>query len=128
MSNPISSVIIELCVSDIQKGIEFYKNALGVEFGTPFPWEFNGKMHSYCMMKNHRGALWSQDNLSPAIQQTFLPVVSFDCDDCDVILQKVVQYGGRIIVPKTAIFGGEHGYRATIEDIDGNVIGLWSDK
>jgi predicted enzyme related to lactoylglutathione lyase len=47
-------------------------------------------------------------------------------DDLDVVLSKVEQAGGKIILPKTGI--GPHGFMAHFEDSEGNKVALHSRK
>jgi hypothetical protein len=51
-------------------------------------------------------------------------LIHFSCVDCATYARRAVNAGGTLLSPKTSM--GEHGYRATILDPDGNVIGLHS--
>ena len=47
-------------------------------------------------------------------------------EDLSIVLSKVEQAGGKIILPKTGI--GPHGFMAYFEDSEGNKVGLHSAK
>lgn len=49
--------------------------------------------------------------------------VAVTVQDLDMMLERVVQAGGSVLMGKTEI--GGHGYFAYIKDTEGNVIGLW---
>lgn len=47
-------------------------------------------------------------------------------DDLSFYLDRVIEFGGKVMVPKTAINEGECGYFAQFIDSEGNRIGLYS--
>lgn len=51
------------------------------------------------------------------------PVIAIQVDSVDLYLEKVVQKGGKIIMPKIEI--PNMGYYAYVADLEDNVIGLW---
>lgn len=51
------------------------------------------------------------------------PTVAVEVRGLDKYLEKVVDAGGKVVMPKMEI--GGHGYYAYVADTEGNVIGLW---
>ena len=65
------------------------------------------------------GALVYREGLTPSADGT---TVYFYCKDLSQELQRIEQYGGKILLPKTAI--GEHGFIAQFLDTEGNRVAL----
>jgi predicted enzyme related to lactoylglutathione lyase len=69
------------------------------------------------------GALCSGDNYTPSRHGA---LIYLNCQpDLQIVLDKVEQAGGKIILPKTQIAAG-NGYRAIILDSEGNQVALHS--
>lgn len=69
------------------------------------------------------GALCSGDSYAPSENGTLIYLNSDP--DLQIILDRVENAGGKIILPKTAIAGG-NGFKAFINDSEGNKIALHS--
>lgn len=70
------------------------------------------------------GMLISGDHYEPS--QTGAVVYLNGGDDLNPPLQRVVEQGGSVIIPKTPIHDGACGYCAQFLDSEGNRIGLYS--
>jgi len=51
------------------------------------------------------------------------PVITINVDSVDEHTKKVIQAGGKVVMPKMEVHG--IGYYAYVTDTEGNVIGLW---
>ncbi|TGL04068.1 VOC family protein [Leptospira bouyouniensis] len=111
---------IEISVSDFQRAINFYETILNVnlqkmEMG-------NAKYALFPTKDNHNsGALVQSENHTPASKGT-IPYLDGGID-LDIILRKVIDAGGEVLMPKT-YFGEEAGYTGLFLDSEGNRIGL----
>lgn len=115
----------EIYVEDMKRARDFYSHVFqydefidlsgGAEQMFAFPWVMDGEFAS--------GALVKAPGMNPGKGGT---VVYFNCDDCAVEEARVSEKSGRVIKPKFAI--GEYGFVTIIEDTEGNLIGLHSNK
>lgn len=117
-------VHFEIPADDFGRASEFYRSAFG--------WEIS-KMPDmeYAML----GTAPSDENGAPAepgaINGGMLkrdsdrnaPIVTIDVDDIEQALAKVVELGGRMVMPKQDVLG--MGYSAYFTDSEGNLMGLW---
>ena len=55
-------------------------------------------------------------------------IISFNCEDIDQTLEKVLRKGGKIMMPKTKIEVEGRGWFALFADSEGNRVGLYADK
>jgi predicted enzyme related to lactoylglutathione lyase len=53
-------------------------------------------------------------------------VIFLECEDMPAMLEKITANGGKVVLGKTAIGGGEMGYFSYFRDSLGNKLGLWS--
>lgn len=114
----------EIAVTDFDRARKFYETIFGIEMKTTeiqgykmafFPNEDDGVSGAICYGEGYipsgAGALLYL-NANP---------------DVNLVLDKLVQAGGKIIVPKTMI-GEDAGYYAFIVDTEGNRIALHSSR
>ncbi|QQS31173.1 MAG: VOC family protein [Sphingobacteriales bacterium] len=120
ISNPV--VYFEIPVTNVLRAIQFYRAVFGFEFFTEnidgnemahFPFIENGTGIS--------GSLAKGETYKPTINGT---LVYFGCNDIDLILNKAVENGGKVLYPKTSV--GSIGFVAEFQDCEGNRIALYS--
>jgi predicted enzyme related to lactoylglutathione lyase len=63
------------------------------------------------------GAIMEADSMAETT------IVTIDVDSIDQYLDKIVEAGGTIVMPKQKV--GEMGSMARFKDTEGNVVGLW---
>jgi predicted enzyme related to lactoylglutathione lyase len=73
---------------------------------------------------NSAGSLVFGENYQPS--HTGAVVYLSASEDLTIHLDKIVQHGGQVLLPKTAIHDGEHGYIALFLDSEGNRVGLYA--
>ncbi|MBD5633143.1 MAG: VOC family protein [Candidatus Eremiobacteraeota bacterium] len=120
MANPFAWV--EIPVDDMERARRFYEKVFEVTLqrmpGTEFEmWSFDSDQTSY----GAGGALINMPGYSAG---KLGATAYFACEDCGVQLERAVAAGGRVHRPKTSI--GPYGFLALVEDIEGNIIGLYS--
>ena len=130
-TNPVGW--FELFVEDIARATTFYQGILNLEFDESFEMtDEHGQITRYCMFNSSDdtmgigGGLWMTQGVSRSqvADKSTLPLIYFNCADCDDVLSRVTACGGKIIQPKVPI--GEFGFCAKIEDSEGNWVGLHS--
>lgn len=116
----------EIPSTDIERGQKFYELILGVtlmNMDNPAL-----KMRAFPvedMSKDISGAVVSHEQFyRPSSDQGVLVYLNAN-PDVQLVLDRVVDAGGSILVPKTQI-SPEHGHMAVILDTEGNRIGLHS--
>jgi len=124
MQNAISW--FEIPTTDIDRAQKFYETIFGI---TMIPMDMpNIKMRMFPledMMTQVGGALVDSGGFHKA-SATDGPLIYLNGNpDVQNILDKVVEAGGSIMVPKTEI-SPEHGFMAVFMDTEGNRIGLHS--
>ena len=116
MANPVNH--FEICVTNRDKGKEFYGNLFG--------WKFND-----IEGMNYSGVTAEEGGIGGGImeppEEGVPPYVTFYITvvDINACLTKVEEYGGKTIVPKTPIPG--MGHFAMFTDPDGNHLGIYQD-
>ena len=110
-------VHFEICADQIERAAEFYQKVFGWEIK-----KWDGP-EEYWMVKTGEktqpgisgGMMKRQENLPSVIN-------IIDVDSVDDFAEKITDNGGKIIVPKTAIFGV--GWFAYFADTEGNISGI----
>lgn len=117
----------EIYVQDMARATAFYEAIFQWQMtpmGNPDPEGFPGmemcSFPSSMTAYGASGALVKMPN-TPSGGST---LVYFSCEDCAVILARVIAHGGTVVSDKMSI--GEHGFIAIFSDTEGNVIGLHS--
>ena len=117
-SNPV--IYFEIPVNDMDRAIEFYSTVFDFTFEKNiidhnemafFPFEDGAR--------GITGALAKGEIYIPTLQGI---LIYFSTNDIDLMLEKVITYGGEILYPKTS--NGELGYVAEFKDCEGNRIAL----
>lgn len=120
LNNPVGW--FEIHVKNMPRARAFYQAVFQVELtplnATEFEmWAFPADMTRY----GAGGALIKIDGAPSGCGGT---LVYFSCDDCTQEAQRVLEAGGKIHRPKTAI--GEYGFIVLCVDSEDNLIGLHS--
>ena len=55
-------------------------------------------------------------------------MIHFICEDIAQILEKVLQKGGKVVIPRTKIEVEGRGWFAVFTDCEGNRIGIYAEK
>ncbi|MGR8935627.1 MAG: VOC family protein [Gammaproteobacteria bacterium] len=113
----------ELPVTDMPRAKNFYQNVLRTSFKDE---EMGG--YSLAIFAHEppgvSGMLVLGEHYQPS--QTGAVVYLSGGDDLNEPLQRVVDEGGSVLMPKTPIHDGECGYFALFLDSEGNRVGLFS--
>jgi predicted enzyme related to lactoylglutathione lyase len=113
----------EIPVTDIQRAKAFYQNILQTTFK-----DENLDSCEMAIFANEGGAvsgsLIQGEHYLPS--QTGAVIYLNGGEDLKAPLDKVVQFGGCVLLPKTPIHDGELGYFALFLDSEGNRVGLFS--
>lgn len=120
MNNLIS--IVEIPTNDFSRALNFYETILGIKIAEM---EMDGNKMG--ILPNEEGTinvvLINGKDYKPTSDGSVLYLNAGD--DLQIILDKVAEIGGQIIVPKTQI-SPEMGYFAMFIDCEGNKLGLHS--
>lgn len=111
----------EIPAADFGRAVKFYETILGVELPV-------------CECDTEKMAFFpEEDGLAPgaiSFADGFKPtgggvLVSFNVDSIGAALDKVIQHGGEVLIPKTKIESEGRGYFCTFKDSEGNPVGLY---
>ena len=106
----------EIFVTDMDRAVAFYEAMLGVTLKRE---TFGGEPHG-TFAGDNTGALVLRAGKQPSSDGA---VVYFNCNQkLDACLQRAVDAGGRVVVPKTDI--GPAGVFGIVVDSEGNAVGL----
>jgi predicted enzyme related to lactoylglutathione lyase len=119
--NPV--VHFEIPYDDLKKAQEFY---------SIFNWELNhmpemGYTTAQTTPTDEQktptspGAI--NGGLMPRTEDVKGPVIAVQVDSVDTFIEKVLEKGGKLVMPKMEIPG--IGYYAYVTDLEDNVLGLW---
>jgi len=90
-------------------------------YQTLFGWSFQRMTDTYWLIPGGVGSL----SLEMESVSGTMPIMYFLVPSIDSSLQTATKVGGKVILKKTDAGDGKS-FFATIQDLDGNVIGLWS--
>ena len=115
----------EIPTADIDRAQKFYERIFDITMIPLDVVQVKMRMFPISSMMNIGGALcYNKEFYKPSASEG--PVIYLNANpDVQLVLDKVEQAGGKIIVPKTQI-SPEHGYMAVIIDTEGNRIALHS--
>jgi predicted enzyme related to lactoylglutathione lyase len=114
----------EIPASDFNRAITFYESVFGIKL-------------NLCECGDEKMAFFPEPENGPggaiSLASGFNPsadgvLISFSVDSISQILQKVLQSGGRVVIPSTAISAEGMGYFAVFIDSEGNKLGLHSQE
>lgn len=108
----------ELATTDIERAVSFYEKVLAIELKRE---DFMGVPHAIFPGERHEvsGALVKIEINRPSASGT---VIYLATRDLDGVLGRVIAAGGKVVSPKMSI--GPMGFVATIDDTEGNRVGL----
>ena len=114
----------EIAVTDFDRARKFYETIFGIEMKTT---EIQGYKMAFFPNEDDcvSGAICYGEGYIPSGAGALLYLNANP--DVNLVLDKLVQAGGKIIVPKTMI-GEDAGYYAFIVDTEGNRIALHSNR
>jgi hypothetical protein len=109
---------LELATSDLDRAVSFYEKVLAVDLKREV---FMGVPHAIFPGERDdvRGALVKSETNVPSASGTLIYLATTDLDGA---LDRVLANGGKVVSPKTGI--GPMGFVATIDDTEGNRVGL----
>ncbi|KAH8900350.1 hypothetical protein GQ53DRAFT_632813 [Thozetella sp. PMI_491] len=134
---PVGAICwLEIPATDIPRVAAFYNAVLGwtcfqptEEQGTPSPVDSSMTVHMFTHASTLHGAFIRVPSVTSVVdlenKSSAAVLASFRVENLEQALNKVVESGGKVHVPKTPI-GTTMGYCARIIDTEGNLQGLWS--
>lgn len=122
MSSNVASWF-EIPVTDMQRAKNFYQTLLATTFKDDTMADFQ-----FAIFEAEEGAVSGMLVLGEQYQPSSTGAVVYfnGGEDLSVPLERGLQNGATLIVPKTAIHDGDCGYFALLLDSEGNRIGLYS--
>jgi predicted enzyme related to lactoylglutathione lyase len=123
MKNPVGW--FEIYVEDMKRAKKFYETVFDMQMGLMRDsaememWGFPGNPKT----PGSAGSLVRMPGLKPAGVST---IVYFMTEDCSITAAAAEKAGGKIFKPKMSI--GEYGFISLVNDTEGNMIGLHSQK
>lgn len=117
----------EIPVTDFYRAVDFYETVLNVKLPV-YEYE-QEKMACF----NEGGETVGAISQSPDLLPDFIPsekgvLIHFNTEDIAATLQRVVQKGGEVVIPRKKIEAECGGYFAVIADTEGNRIGIYADS
>lgn len=117
----------EIPVTDFYRAIDFYETVLNVKL----PVYECGQEKMACFNEGDEtvGAISQSSDLLPDFTPSEKGVlIHFNTEDIAATLQRVVQKGGKVVIPRKKIEAECGGYFAVIADTEGNRIGIYADN
>ena len=114
----------EIYVQDMDRAKTFYEKTLEVSFEkleSPVV-----EMWAFPFNMDAPGAAGSLVKMEGKDSGSGGTIIYFSCADCAVEAGRAAQHGGKVVKEKFPI--GQYGFIATVEDTEGNLIGLHSIK
>lgn len=113
---PLGTMVhFSLPATDVKAAVEFY--------GALFGWKFKKMTDTYWLSEDGVGSI----SLEKEPVSGTMPILYFSVSEIEAALAKVVELGGKVVLGKTDAGDGAS-FFATINDRNGNVIGLWSKR
>ena len=113
----------EIPTVDFHRAVDFYETVFGVQLPV-FECE-EEKMACFTEEGETVGAIFHAPDYLPSEKGV---IISFNCEDIDQTLEKVLRKGGKIMMPKTKVEVEGRGWFALFADSEGNRVGLYADK
>lgn len=117
----------EIPVTDFYRAVDFYETVLNVKL----PVYECGQEKMACFNEGDEtvGAISQSSDLLPDFTPSEKGVlIHFNTEDIAATLQRVVQKGGKVVIPRKKIEAECGGYFAVIADTEGNRIGIYADN
>lgn len=116
----------EIPVTDFHRAVDFYETVLNLQLPV---FEY-GQEKMACFNEDGRtvGAIsQSPDMLPDFLSSPKGVLIHFHTEDVDKTLERVLQKGGKVIIPRTKIEAECGGHFAVIADTEGNRIGIYAE-
>jgi len=111
----------EIPTNNFSRGVNFYQTIFGLELK-----ECDCGIEKMAFFPENEGAVIYAENFNSSSDGV---VISFDAgEDLDIMLDKIIKAGGKIIIGKTKIEAEGRGFFAVFIDSEGNKIGLYADS
>lgn len=110
----------EIPATDFYRAVDFYETILGLKIPA-FEWE-KEKMACFTEQGETVGAISYAPDFRPSADGV---LIHFNCRDIESVLAKVLEKGGKVIIPRTKIEAEGKGYFAVVEDTEGNHVGVY---
>ncbi|WP_277134048.1 MULTISPECIES: VOC family protein [Bacteroides] len=108
---------------DFLRAVDFYETVLDVQL--PVSECETEKMACFIEEGETVGSIFYAPDYLPSEKGV---IISFHCEDIVRTLDKVLQKGGKVVIPKTKIEVEGRGWFALFADSEGNRVGLYADK
>lgn len=108
---------------DFRRAVDFYETVLDVQLPV-FECE-EEKMACFTEEGETVGAIFYAPDYLPSEKGV---IISFNCEDITLTLDKVLQKGGKVVMPKTKIEVEGRGWFALFTDSEGNRVGLYAGR
>ncbi len=115
----------QIPVIDFERAHQFYSKLMGYDMQKMEYGDAQLAMFQFDPSSGIGGNLIKSEGLTPSSTGTM--VYLYADDDLQPYLDRVNQYGGKVVNPKTLI-GPDMGYFAIFDDPEGNRVGLYSKK
>jgi len=112
----------EIPVTDINRAKKFYEDVFGLQISLTQMGAL--EMGWFPMENNVYGATGSLVKMKDYVPSHAGTLVYFGVPNFEVVLERIKQNGGKVLLPKTPI--GEYGFIAHFEDSEGNRVALHS--
>ena len=113
----------EIPSGDFHRAVDFYETVLDTKFSV-FECETE-KMACFIEGGETVGAIFYAPDYRPSGEGV---IISFHCEDITQTLNKVLQKGGEVVIPKTKIEVDGRGWFALFVDSEGNRVGIYADR
>lgn len=111
---------IEIPANNLQRAVKFYGNV--------FNWELEiqdwGTEKMACL-PNDAGAISWAPGFNPSKDGVLVSLNTGK--ELDAVINRIIQNGGSVLIPKTKIEAENRGWFATFADSEGNRVGLYGD-
>lgn len=112
----------EIPSTDFARAVDFYQTVLGEELQISECGE--EKLACFTVDGETVGAVYQAPGFQPSSGGV---LIHFNCPDIEAALERAVQKGGGIVIPKTKILAEGKGCFAVFADPDGNRVGLYAE-
>lgn len=120
-------MLFEIPATDFRRAVDFYETVLNMKLPV-FECE-QEKMACFTEDGETVGAISQSFDLLPDFQPSEKGVlIHFNTDNIATTLERVLQKGGKVLIPCTKIEADGKGYFAVFADSEGNRIGIYADK
>lgn len=113
----------EIPTADFNRAVDFYQTVLGVQL--PIFECKEEKMAFFTEGEETVGAISYAPDFLPSENGV---LIHFNCESMTETLERVVQKGGKVVIPKTKIEADGKGWFALFMDSEGNKVGIYAER